>query len=151
MSLGDFFPKKLKQEFAQRNIDIGSALYNKLKNIKAGKIKYSIVIAFNDTKTYVAYVLVNTIINSNVHNSKSKTAHLQIPISATDFSFLDHDSFIDASDLKEEKFQTIANYIQKNPEAVVGNVSKEIIRKIHFNISGSKKVSKVIKEKYGFI
>lgn len=45
MSLGDFFPDDLKNQFAKRNIDLGSSILIKIPDFSINYDKYIIVVA----------------------------------------------------------------------------------------------------------
>jgi hypothetical protein len=122
MSLGDFFPDDLKNQFAKRNIDLGSAILIKIPAFNISYDKYIIVVAKDSKKEYLAYVVINSEANPNfAYNSYSKS--LQLKINKVDNPFLEKDSFVDCSNLREFSISTVVEFLKNNPERAVGNIS----------------------------
>ena len=74
MSLGDFFPDNLKDDFAKRNIDLGNAILIKIPDFTITYDKYIIVVAKDDKEVSLAYVVINSEANPNIaYNSYLKS------------------------------------------------------------------------------
>ena len=100
MSLGDFFPDNLKDDFAKRNIDLGNALLIRIPDFTITYDKYIIVVAKDDNEISIAYVVINSEVNLNVaYNSYLKSLHLKIDKKS--HPFLKKDSFVNCSRLRE--------------------------------------------------
>ncbi len=149
MSLGDFFPDDLKNQFAKRNIDLGSAILIKIPDFSVNYDKYIIVIAKDNTKKDIAYVVINSKINLNIaYNSYLQSLHIKID--KANNPFLDKDSFVDCSKLREFSINNVIDFLTNNPERAVGNVSSNILKLIHTTITTAKTIEPYIKIKFGF-
>lgn len=150
MSLADFFPDSIKENFASRNIDIGKALFIEIPEFQISYKKYWIIVAINNSRKYIAGVIINTEINTNVaRNEYLRSQH--ILIKRSDHSFLDYDSYVDCSKLQKRPFQEVYNAIVENPNIVVGNVTDEMLRQINLKITCSKTISPKEKKEFGLL
>ncbi|TDE42939.1 hypothetical protein E0I26_12260 [Flavobacterium rhamnosiphilum] len=150
MSLGDLFPDNLKEQFAERNINIGNALLIKLIDIQVNYDKYIIIVGINNMEMAVAYVIINTEVNQNVApTSYLQSLHLQIDRAR--HGFLAHDSYINCSDLKEFPKQEIIDFLITNPERVVGNIDVALLTDVYQTIKSATTILPILKKKYGFI
>lgn len=149
MSLGDFFPDNLKNQFAKRNIDLGSAILIKIPDFSINYDKYIIVVAKDNDEEDIAYVVINSEANPNVaYNSYLKSLHLKID--KANNPFLEKDSFVDCSKLREFSIDTVVEFLKKNPERAVGNVSSSVLKSIHITITTATTIEPYIKRKFGF-
>ena len=90
MSLGDHFPDKLKDDFAKKGINYGSAILVKIPEFKLSYEKYVILLNKNVDKKLISLVVINT-------NQGPK--HLSVKIKSKEYNFLNYDSWIDCSKL----------------------------------------------------
>ncbi len=149
MSLGDFFPDDLKNQFAKRNIDLGSAILIKIPDFSISYDKYIIVVAKDNPEKNIAYVVINSEANPNVaYNSYLRSLHIKID--KKDNPFLERDSFVDCSKLREFPIETVVDFLKKNPERAVGNVSESDLKSIHITITAATTIEPYIKRKFGF-
>ena len=95
-NLADFFSDDLRKDFSQRNVKVGSVLRLKVEDTKPPKVKIFIIIGQNIEGFSLATLYINTDINFNI-NFSQELIDLQIPISKKDYSFLDHNSYVDCS------------------------------------------------------
>lgn len=149
MSLADSFPDSIKEKFASRNIDIGKALFIEIPEFQISHKKYWVIVSINTPRTFIAGVVINTEINTNVaYNQYLQSQH--ILIKQCDHSFLDYDSYVDCSKLQKRPFREVYKAIVENPNIVVGNVTDEMLRQIHLKIKCSKTISKKERKEFGF-
>lgn len=149
MSLGDFFPNDLKNQFAKRNIDLGSAILIKIPDFTVNYDKYIIVVAKDNAEENLAYVVINSEANPNIaYNSYLKSLHLKIK--KTNNPFLERDSFVDCSKVREFSIDMIVEFLKQNPERAVGNISADDLKSIHISITTATTIEPYIKKKYGF-
>ena len=92
--LGDFFPKREKQKYIDRQLKPGQVLYLFCEFVtKSHQDKY-LVLAYTGTRPLLF------IINSKIPPFAERRPDLhkcQVKLSASDYSFLDHDSFVDCA------------------------------------------------------
>jgi len=149
MSLGDFFPDNFKDDFAKRNIDLGNAILIKIPDFTIIYDKYIIVVSKDDKEVFLAYVVINSEANPNIaYNSYLKSLHIKID--KKNNPFLEKDSFVDCSKLREFPTQTVVDFLTKNPERAVGNVSSDVLKAIHITISTASTIEPFMKKKFGF-
>ena len=150
MSLADSFPDSIKEKFASRNIDIGKALFIEIPEFQISHKKYWVIVSINTPRTFIAGVVINTEINTNVaYNQYLQSQH--ILIKQCDHSFLDYDSYVDCSKLQKRPFQEVYNAIVENPKIVVGNVTDEMLRQIHLIVTCSNTISPKEKKEFGLL
>lgn len=149
MNLGDLFPKNIKEEFAKRNIDIGNALLIKLEDLQVNYDKYIVLVAIDDKDIDVAYVIINTDINVNVYPTPYLQS-LHLDIDAARHPFLDYDSHINCSNLREFNKQKLIEFIIANPERVVGNIDPTLLEDVKKTIKKATTILPILKKKYHF-
>ncbi len=149
MSLGDFFPDDLKNQFAKRNIDLGSVILIKIPDFSVNYDKYIILVSKDDVEEDIAYVVINSEANPNVaYNAYLKSLHIKID--KANNPFLEKDSFVDCSKLREFPIKTVVEFLTNNPERAVGNVSPDVLKSIHITITKATTIEPYIKKKFGF-
>jgi len=111
--------------------------------------KFILVVAKDINKASLAYVVINSEANPNVaYNSYLKSLHLKID--KKNNPFLVKDSFVDCSKLREFPIQNVVDFLTKNPERAVGNVSFSVIKAIHLTITAAATIEPIMKKKFGF-
>jgi hypothetical protein len=150
MSLGDFFPEELKQNFAERNVDIGQAILIEIPDFNITHSKYVILVSKNEVKLLLAYVLINTEINDNVFPSEYLKS-LHVKIDKKRHTFLSYDSWVNCSEIKEIESLKVIKLLKDKPERVLGNVHIDILKKIHSTITIAKTINAATKKKFGFL
>ncbi len=150
MNLGDFFSKEDQKKFAERNINLGCSILIKVPDIDVNYDKYIIVVAENSIDCAVAFVVVNSKINENVFPTESsKNLHVKLKKSENDF--LDHDSFVNCSQLRSFTKEKLVDYIKNNQDKLVGNVTDKALIDIQYTITNAKTISNYEKRRFGFI
>ena len=104
--LGDFFPPEEREGYCDGVIKAGAVFCMRVEHTTPPKLKRFIVIGFNEDRTLVGFLFINSEINPRLFPSPHlKSLHL--PLCAEDCSYVDHDSFLDCSRLYEMNFQTL--------------------------------------------
>jgi len=98
MSLGDLFPDSLKNEFARRNVQIGKSILIRIPDVQKQYDKFIIIVYESEEEVSLAFVVINSRINENVFPTPYLQS-LHVKIKSGDHPFLDHDSFINCSEL----------------------------------------------------
>jgi hypothetical protein len=93
-SLGDFIPSENIKNIISMQIQPGAVflLYDK----NAGKHKFIVILGVDAARVCVGTLYINSEVNTNVIRTLEQR-HLQFRIKARDYDFLDHDSWINAS------------------------------------------------------
>ena len=148
--LSDLFPQSFKDDFAERNIQVGSVIRVFVKDTTPPKVKYFIVIGFSDDKVLLGTVFINSTINQNVFNTEYLKG-LNILLDAQIYDFIGHDSFVDCSDIKERNFVEIKQLLSNDPECSKGVVSEETMKAISTTLANASTISLNKKRKFGIL
>lgn len=130
-------------------VQVGSVIRFTLDHTNPPKIKWIIIVGIA-TDEY-AYVVINT--EPRYDSPGAVPVGLQgsqLPISAKDCPFLDHDSHVNCSELKEQKKKIIDAHCKANPkEHHKGYMPKPQLRSVQELIKKAKTLEPVLKKKYG--
>ncbi|NHM08335.1 hypothetical protein G4D82_13990 [Flavobacterium sp. CYK-4] len=147
MNLQDCFSDEQREFFAKQNVDLGTAILVKIPSFTVNYAKYAIILAKN-TKD-VAMVVINSEVNPNVNwNTTLISQHILIPVS--DHPFLDYDSYVDCTALREMPLLDVISFIKNNPDKVF-NVSDSVCAQLIKAVTESIFISNAEKRKYKFI
>lgn len=146
MRLSDLFPQKDKESFAKTNLAPNSVL-KAISNFKGGsKEKRFIVLSIIQDEVCVVHI--NTKINVNVNRTPLLHA-LQMPIKKCNHEqILEHDSFIDCSDIYIYSYTGLLNNIISDAGTYLGNIDNNIRIDIINKLESSPKISNKQRAKY---
>jgi hypothetical protein len=147
VSLGDFFPKNLRDSFAKRNVDLGSSLLIRLNHLNVNYPKYIVVIGKDEPNDDLGYVIINTDVNTNVYSSPYLQG-LNVPISSSDHDFLDWDSHVDCTKINQFRISDVVNFITSNPDRLVGNLTNVKLKEVLSSLIQSNTISRELKAKF---
>ncbi|MBL4561042.1 MAG: hypothetical protein JKX79_08670 [Labilibaculum sp.] len=149
MNLADLFSDELRQEFAERNIDLGRTILIEIPNFGVTYPKYIVIVAENENEFAIAYVVINSEINNFIFPTPYLKS-LHVPIDRASHDFLDHDSFINCTEIREFTKQEVIDFISAHPERVVGNITEGILTAVHATLHSATTIPKIIKVRFGF-
>lgn len=149
MSLGDKFPIDFKIDRANKGTQVGAVLRLFVEDTNPPKVKFFIVIGLTEDRVSLASIYINSDVNM-VINYSQELRDLHLPLSANDCDFLDHDSFVDCSQLQERNRERIYQDILNSPEAFVGTLNSEQLSTIRNQVINAKTIKGKIKKKFGF-
>ena len=110
--------------------------------------KFFIIIQTAINRKTLATVFINTDINPRKFPTQElKDLHLKI--FAKDYSFLNHDSYIDCSDIIERDFLEIEEYIAEHPRCSKGSLIDSDLKEVMTRLMRSPLISPKIRIKYG--
>ena len=149
MRLGDFLPNERKKSLKlPKGIAVGTVLRAFVNFTTPPKEKRFIVVGFHEDEIHLASVLINSDINFNI-NFGTEMIACQYEIKKGDREYLEHDSFVDCSELHNIDLSEINSKIDKDPDMVIGHVEKEDLDGIMKTIQSSKTIKGKIKKKCG--
>lgn len=148
--LSDLFPQSFRDDFAERNVQIGSIIRVFVRDTIPPKIKRFIVIGFSDDKVLLGTVFINSEINSNIFRT-SDLRNLHVPLDANLHDFIDHDSFVDCSKINERSFAEIKQLLSNDPECSKGTISEETMKIISTTLANASTISLSKKRKFGIL
>ena len=150
MPLGDLFPQELREQLSNDNLKIGSVLrYYKINTIPP-KIKRAIIVGFNSEKILLAYVFINSEINPNMFPTQ-RLRDLHVPFEAYSRHYLDHDSFVDCSQINVEDTLTIKTLMTNDMSIHIGNLSETDCAKVIETLKVAHTIPLKVKRKYGLV
>lgn len=111
--------------------------------------KFIIVVAKDSHNVSLAFVVINSEANPNVaYSAYLKSLHIEIL--KAESPFLDRNSYVDCSKLREFPIQHVIDFLIKNPERAVGNVSTDVLKSIHMTLTRASTIEPIMKKKFGF-
>jgi hypothetical protein len=148
MALGDFFPDELRNQFSSRSLERGTVLRTHFFETNPPKIKFFVVLGASKDKIVLGVVLINSHINPQIFRSPAiRSWH--IPILARDYDFLDHDSFVDCTQIFEKSAPDLQKSVSDSPQIVVGKLENGDLLAIQQAIKEATTIAKVQKRKFG--
>lgn len=148
-ALGDFFPESFKNDFARRNLKIGTVLKLHIKNTKPPKEKRFIVVGKTIDGVCLATVFINSEINLNI-NFTDELRHLHCFFPASGREYLDHDSYVDCSTIYVRGHEELYEALKNRPEALLGVLDRKDLLTIRETIIRSPKIKGKDKKRFGF-
>ncbi len=140
--LGDAFPDDDKQDFITRQLVPGQVLYLFCDFTRPPKEKYALVAAVEPTPLLF---LINSTIAAFIRSSAESVA-CQVALSAVDYDFLSHDSFIDCSQVFDcmtriEIMGQLGNDVSRVKGTLTQSASKAVLSAVAMarTISGAHK------------
>ena len=137
--LGDAFPDSLKQDYARRHLRPGQVLCIHCWFTSPPKNKYLVVAAVSASPLPL-------LINSAISDFAQAHPHLlacQVRPEASEYRFLDHDSYIDCSNVRAELSNgELVEQIRADVSRVKGELTASIRAEIVRVIQGAKTVSR---------
>jgi hypothetical protein len=150
MSLGDLFPKRFREEHATRNLKEGSVLKMFVDDTTPPKEKRFIIVGFSGDRAQLATIYINSEINLQVNYSPElQSLHLFMQADGRDF--LDHNSFVDCSQLTQRDVSAMYETTVERPDAVIGVINDDELLQIRRKLAGAPTIKKWLKMKYGLI
>ncbi len=149
MSLGDRFSQSSREEHAKRGLQVGSVLKLRVVDTHPPKEKRFIVVGLTSDGVSLATVYINSDINLIV-NYSPELRQLQHYIESDGRDYLDHDSYVDCSQLITRDRAEIHYALMQRPEAFIGLLSENDLQTINGKILSSEKIKGKVKKKFGF-
>jgi len=147
-TLGQYFTPEQRNAFAIRITEIKNVFRRFCTSTEPPKIKILILIRINGDN--LGCVLINTCINAKALSSSDLT-DLHIPIKASDYKFLSHDSYIDCSYLYELQRPVLHGDLKTSPEIMVGTIDDPLYVVIVGKLKNAETITPKTKKKYSLI
>lgn len=125
-TLGELFPKSSRQSFSTRHVIPGSVFRVHTDKVTPPKIKIFVILAVKSEMLCVGSLFVNTAINENCFPTQ-ELQNLHMPLPRNRFDFLQHDSFLDCSQIKEMGLDWLFRQIENDPSIFVGTLDERIL------------------------
>ena len=148
--LGDLFPDNLKNEVISGNLKIGSVFRTFERNTNPPKIKRFIVVGISTDSVMFATVYINTDINPHLFNTQELIS-LHIPIIASNTPYIEHDSYIDCSQINERNIGELRATYENDMESHLGDVTAAELKLIREKIKNTRTIPLKKKKNYGLL
>lgn len=148
MSLSDSFPENFRNEFAQRNLKIGSVIRVYVEDTNPPKEKRFILVGQSFDKLMFATIFINSEINPNVFPNK-ELRDLNLKLIASERPYLDHDSYADCSNIKKRDASWLLSVIGDDPTKVIGELTEADLGEIRLRIKSARTITPTIKKTFG--
>lgn len=148
MNFGDCFSDSFREDYAQRNLKVGTVLKLKVFDTYPPKEKRFIIVGKDEEEIHLAAVYINSEIN-RVCNFSQELIDLQLYLKANDREYLDHDSYVDCARLYIKEKNLIHQSILHSPATIIGQVSETDLFSIRTKIIKAKTIKGKIKKKFG--
>jgi len=143
MNLGEQFPDDLKKEFAGRSVKIGSVIKLHVYDTTPPKEKRVVLMGRSFDKFSFASIYINT-------DPPPKYLLKQHEFfDSTGRDYLDHDSYIDCSDLHIIDARALILHVEQNPGTVLGELEDQDYKTLREKIKTAKTISNDDKKKFG--
>jgi hypothetical protein len=150
MSIGDLLPDHIRKQFAADSIKIGAVIRCHVKFTRPPKTKRFIIAGIANDLERVAVVCINSEINFNVIGSPELQA-LQYKVESAGTDYLDHDSFIDCSQLNVMEVKELTRNILHDSTVVLGDLSGADLAAVKTHLKNAKTISIRMKKEFHLI
>jgi len=148
--LGDLFPDSLKEKLASNQLKVGSVLRYHVDNTTPPKIKRMVIVGFDREVVFFVYVFINSDINPNMFPTPV-LRDLHIELDPKGRTYLDHNSFVDCSKIREDNVEYIKSLLTIDSNIHIGNLSEDDCSNVLEKIRTAKTISVAQKRKYGLL
>lgn len=124
---------------------IGSVIRTQVTDTTPPKIKWFIIVGEADGDLAIVYI--NT--DPRIQAPTAELQGLQLPLIEKECPFLEYDSHVDCSDLREKKVKGIEKLLQQDPKRLKGILTPSKLKEVQDLIKKAKSVSPFHKKKYG--
>ena len=114
------------------------------------KVKRLVVLAISGDNACVGYLFLNSRINPNVFPTAGLRS-LHLPFEAASRDYLDHDSYLDCSDIKDMDLDELKKIISRDPNQHIGELNDTDLKTAKETVKNAPTISKKQKEKYDLI
>ena len=149
-TLGDLFPSDLKADYIDRSISPGSVFRLISPHTNPPKIKIFVILAVTEDTFCVGILYINTDINVNLFPTPSLRA-LHNPLKAKDWEFLDHDSYLDCSQIYELSFDQLKEKFKTDSDCYLGELEGDDFEQSVELVKSARTISLRDKRKFGLV
>jgi len=147
-SLADAFPEEERRRFAADNLTIGTVIKAFVSDTRPPKEKRLIIMGMSYDKICVAAVYINTELNANIFPTE-ELRNLNFFIESINRNYIDHDSYVDCSNLHILRKELLQKIIQSDTNRVLGIVSDDDYKVLRDLIKSAKTIKPSLKKTYG--
>ena len=150
MPLGDLFPKELREQLSNDNLKVGSVLRYYKTNTIPPKLKRAVVVGFDNDKILFASVFINSEINPNMFPTQ-RLRDLHLSFEAINRDYIDHDSFVDCSQIHVENVHTVKTLMVNDMSVHIGDLSDADCEKVIEALKMAHTIPRAVKRRYGLM
>ncbi|MFW5759809.1 MAG: hypothetical protein ACOCXH_02375 [Cyclobacteriaceae bacterium] len=131
-------------------IEAGHVLKQFVNDTNPPKVKIYIIIARSSDFGKYATIFINSKININ-KNPTVELRDLHIPIKPSIRDYIDHDSYIDCSEIRERDYAEIYTAVSENPDLIIGKLDDIDLSEVLDTLKQAKTITLILKKRYGLI
>jgi hypothetical protein len=146
-TIGDFFPQEYKDNHTDSLVAPGSVFRFYTDKTIPPKIKRFAILAINNDLAIVGMLYINSQINPNVFPTEELRSY-HILLDAENYSFLDHDSYLDCSQIIELPIDKIKDIHAAESDSYIGRLNEENIDIAIHIVTSAKTISKKTKKRF---
>lgn len=147
-SIGDFLRDDTRKQIISDQIQPGAVFFLFEENAK--KEKFVVVLGVDSDCIIVGTLYINSEINPNVIRTPAQR-ELQFKLKCAEYTFLNHDSVVNASFILKKKFSELVNSICERDGRHVGQISERDFGNLRSIMSISREISRADKQNFGII
>ncbi len=126
VNLGESFPGSFREDYSKRIFTPGSVFRAYTDLTTPPKVKIFVILSVRSDLACVGSLFVNSEININYFPTPA-LRDLNLSLSKEDFDFLDHDSFLDCSQIKEMRLEMLYDMAKNDPGIFLGGLDNETL------------------------
>lgn len=115
---------------------------------KPPKEKRLIVVGFNQQNVFFAAVLINSQINPNIFPSAALQA-LHLEFEVDNRPYLDHNSFVDCSQIHQQRLDSVLQMLTAVPNAHLGHLESSDLEKVLETLRNAPTIPVYTKKEFG--
>ncbi|MCF6179052.1 MAG: hypothetical protein L3J63_06655 [Geopsychrobacter sp.] len=149
-SLGDFFPADFQKKHREQNIRPGAVFSVFVQDTTPPKYKRIVILGINERKALIGHFLINSELNLQCLYTDA-LRNLQIEFTSDQRDYLEHDSFLDCSNLFSFPLDELRTRYSSNASILLGHLSEEDLDKATEKAAGASTISPKKKKMFGLI
>ena len=146
--LGDFISDNLKKEINKRKLVPGSIIKTHVGDTNPPKYKRFIIIGEDEAKYLLGTVYINSEVNPNLFPTKKlKDLHIFFPSKKR--KYLNHDSYVDCSQIKPKSKKEIEDILEEHSESYLGELTQDDLKLVKEVTKSAFTIDNFTKKRFG--
>lgn len=147
-NLGAFFPPEYQKAHREKNLRPGAVFKIYVKSTNPPKIKRIVILGINEEKTLIGHIFINSNINLQRLDT-DELRNLQIYLEASHREYLDHNSYLDCSDLIPFPVADLERLYRADSSILLGHLSAEELAEARAKAATARTIRPKYKRMFG--
>lgn len=148
--LGNFFPQQYRSAYCDGAIRPGAVFRVFVNTTRPPKHKILVVVGLSGDRALVGCLFINSNLNLNINHS-NELRNLHMYLESNGREYLEHDSFLDCSQLYEMVFSELHQALESNTEVLRGELSEEDLARAKQIAGAAQTITPKLKKRYGLV